>query len=766
VYRAFSPRTGGGWISILILACTAISLAGIGQIKTYTSKRDLRGLLLTRGTLWAATSGGLFSFTIHDSTYGEFTTSEGLQTNDLTAITIDAQGTLWTGASNGFLHAYDPVLKRWQYVSDIYLLSASQKRINALVPVGDSLFICSDVGVSLFSVSRMEFIDTYRRFGASPNQLVGDVTDVRFYGGRLWVATAGGIASTPVLNQNPSSPESWKVSSVADGLARAGISALASMGGLLFAATDSGLSYSSGSRWATVPGTRGLTIRGMTFDTTTGLGSSDHLFYFTADQLWASTDSTGGGLVATGFPSTLSSVAAAGPGYYLGTRGTGILAPVQNVWLSLYPPGPPTNEFVSLAVDQNGVLWAGTGPVSTTGFLRFDGRTWRTYNQQTDTILHTGSAYRVDIGTGNTKWISLFGKGVAMVGPNDKIARVLYRPDGLSYTTNTSNDSLFVVVAGVATDRSGHAWINVRTANDNNLVAIYTPGVTGLTFVHYPQSNPPILTGITADTYGTLWFTTYSDVHNPSPGLVFYDSSKQLPGRLSGATGWGVVSASDGLTDNEISAVAVDNDGNLWVGSSKGGISIIVDPTNPAGSILFYHPLRDQKINQILVDPINNKWVATENGVFVMSPDGTSILNSYTVESTHGQLPDDRVTSLAFSPNTGIIYIGTGNGLVSLATTSVAPVRSFSKLTFSPNPYRVPSDSRLVVDGLVEGSSLKILSVDGKLIRELDTPGGRTGFWDGTDNRGSLVGTGIYLVIAYSSDGSTAAAGKVAVIRK
>ncbi len=760
--------TGVGRTCVLLLACASISLAGTGQFKTYTSKRDVRSLLSTRRMLWAATNGGLFSFNLHDSTYAEFTTSEGLQTNDLTAITVDGRGMLWIGASNGFLHAYDPALKIWHYVSDISLLSASQKRINALAAVGDSLFICSDVGVSLFSVSRLEFMGTYMRFGTSPAQLVGNATDIRFYGGRLFVATRGGIASTPASSLNPSSPESWQVYSTHDGLASSHVSGMVVTSGFLFAATDSGLSYFNGSVWATVRGTKGLNVAGVTVDTAS---AGSPLYYFTAGQLWRSSDTSGGQLVASSFQNAFQSITAEGEPY-IGTRSTGILAPAFPLtgWLTLYPPGPPTNEFDNLAVDQNGVLWAATGPRSTNGFLRFDGRTWRAYDLRTYPALHRDGTIHVDVGPGNTKWISLFGGGAAMIGPDDEIAHVFYRADGLPPTASVWNDTMFVVVSGVAPDRGGNVWMNVRSAVDNNLVAIHTPGTVSLRFIRYPIVAPatqsPILTGITIDTYGTAWFNTYSDVQNHSPGLVFYDSSKHLPGRFLSSTGWGLVTKDNGLTGNDISAVAVDNDGNIWVGTTEGGISIIVDPTDPQGSILFYHPLRDQRINQILVDPINNKWIATENGVFILSPDGTSILNNYTVASTNGQLPDDHVTSLAVDPRTGTVYIGTANGLASLTTSSVAPVRSFGKLAFSPNPFRIPSDNPLVVDGLAAGSSLKILSVDGRLIRDIETPGGRVGFWDGADNRGSLVGTGIYIVVAYSADGSSSATGKVAVIRK
>jgi len=87
-------------------------------------------------------------------------------------------------------------------------------------------------------------------------------------------------------------------------------------------------------------------------------------------------------------------------------------------------------------------------------------------------------------------------------------------------------------------------------------------------------------------------------------------------------------------------------------------------------------------------------------------------------------------------------------------------------LAFSPNPFYLPSPVDLTVDGLVENSLIKILTIDGNLVKEIRSPGGRVGFWDGTDTRGDVVGTGIYLVVAYSEDGSQVATGKVAVVRR
>ncbi len=744
---------------------SSLSLAGIGDWKTYTAKNEVRGVVFDgrTGTVWAATSGGLFSYHVSDSTFNGITTSDGLKTIDLTAIAIDSNETIWSGGSDGFVHAYHPASGQWQYVSDIFSLNAPQKQVNALEVMGDTLFILSDVGVSTFSISRMEFGDTYSRFGSAPNQLASNATSVQIFDGQIWVSTGSGIASTPTSNENPSAPESWQVYTVAQGLPSNSISGLAVLNGTLYAGTGTGLAYFTGTSWTSVPGTLALNIINLAFHPgCPGCSPNDppSISFVTPTQYGTVTNSNTVSL--SGVPYTLTAVAG-GNTPVLGTQSAGALIQRKGPWISIVPPGPPTNGFYGMAVDDRGVFWSGTGTTSTIGFMRFDGQTWRVYNPQTDPELGSvdsgaGAPFRIDVGANGTKWVSLFGAGVAMVNQNDVIAHVFNTYNGLANTTNQNGNARFVVVMGVATDLQGNAWINVRWPTNSLALAVYTPSTGSFRYVQYPAPVPsiPVLSGLAIDSYGTLWFSNQIDGSNTPPGLVLYNP----------ASGWDVVTVSDGLTSNVVSAVAVDNDQNIWVGTPSGGINIIYDPTSPHDHILIYHPLNDQIIYSILVDPINNKWVGTNNGVFVLSSDGTSILNQYTMESTDGKIPDNNITSLAMDNKAGIVYIGTSKGLAALPTTAAAPVQSFSGLKFSPNPFLLPSAKQLTVDGLVEGSSLKILSIDGKLIRDLTTPGGRLGFWDGTDNNGNLVGTGVYIVVAYSSDGTQVATGKVAVVRK
>jgi len=147
-----------------------------------------------------------------------------------------------------------------------------------------------------------------------------------------------------------------------------------------------------------------------------------------------------------------------------------------------------------------------------------------------------------------------------------------------------------------------------------------------------------------------------------------------------------------------------------------------------------------------------------------LSSDGSTLLGRYT--SSNSPLPTNKINSIALDNSSGTLYIGTDNGMASFKTVAVAPVDNFGKITAGPNPYLIPNDKLLRIDGLVENSSIKILSISGKLVKQFDSPGGRIANWDGTDNSGNLVGSGIYIIVGYTKDGSKVGTGKVAVIRK
>jgi streptogramin lyase len=758
-----------------LLVCTLPALSGVGDWKSYTAKREVRDLTLGGAgdsLLWAATSGGMFSSTPHLHEYHEYTTSEGLKTIDLTAIASDASGNIWIGAQNGFLQMYNPAANQWRYFSDIAVRTDPNKRINALDVVGDTLYILSDIGVSLFSISRSEFGDTYTRFGAQPNQVVGSATCLKILGGNLWVGTRNGVASTSVSNPNPSAPESWQLYTTAQGLSSSLVTRLSSIDTVLLASTSNGLNAFGGGSWNLVPGTAGLNLLGVTDEFTQfayPYNCPGYVAFVTNHDVWLYDGITPSKIDSLN-SYTLTTISHDG---LLGTQNSGALSyvyctriypPGINPAISdiYFPPGPPSNKFVGLAVDNRGVVWSGTGISNGEGFMSFDGTSWRSYTPATDSRLANGNFYRVNIGNNNAKWVSAWGDGVALLDDAGTIQKVFNATNGLS----PSIDPLFVVVGGVATDQNGTAWIANRTPRgDTTLVTLAPDSSIGYTLGISTRTPPvTVLADVVIDQFGTKWFTNFSRFEGVLPyALWFYNEHYALP-NTSG--GWGKMTTADGLSTNKVYSIAAGRDGEMWIGSDQ-GVSIIFDPSNPY-DVAQYHPqqVADQIIQCIVVDPLNNKWLGTRQGVFVLSPDGTTLLNRYTVQNTEGKLLDDDVASMAIDGRTGIVYMGTEKGLSTLRTPALEPQRSFGDLVFYPNPMIIPSQSDLTIDGLIENSLIKIITVQGSLVAEFRSPGGRVAYWDGRMTNGEYAGTGIYLVVAYSEDGTKVAKGKVAVIRK
>ncbi len=165
------------------------------------------------------------------------------------------------------------------------------------------------------------------------------------------------------------------------------------------------------------------------------------------------------------------------------------------------------------------------------------------------------------------------------------------------------------------------------------------------------------------------------------------------------------------------------------------------------------------------MDALNNKWLGTlSNGVIYVSPDGSTILKQF--NTSNSPLTDNRVSSIASDPKSGTVYFGTQRGLSSYKTIAIEPLVDCDQIKAGPNPFLIPNDNLLRIDGLVEGSSIKILTISGSLVSEFETPGGRVANWDGRDLNGNLVSSGIYIIVGYNKDGSKVCTGKVAIVRR
>ncbi len=630
------------------------------------------------------------------------------------------------------------------------------------------MFVATQFGVSVFRISAWSFGDTYANFGfsASPS-----VTKVAVQGGRIWVGTTSGIASALLASPYLSASDPWTTYGLSSVLSSSSVTALTVYNNTLLVGTSAGAAAFVNNSFQTVSALNGKNIVKFRL-------SDDKLkLYvlcalspgFEIDSL-ASLQSSVQNIASNSILAANDFVIAQGA--YTATSASGIARQNGTAWETILPNGPNSNAMPSIAIDSSGVLWVGTLPNGGgTGFYRFDlsrsdTARWKIFTSSVYPVMRMirnnsifDDYYWVSLGTNGAVWVSSWGDGVLEVQA-DTIKRKYdyylkpYLPGA------TAKDPNYVVTGGVAVDNEGNTWIANRDEYSSQSILKLTGDSTAIYYPNALNSSAALFHGLVIDQNDTKWMANSVPSATAEKGLFYLNENNAIPGTVNG---WGYLSTSDGLPDNAVLSFAVDLTGSLWVGTSLGA-AIISDPSNPSGSISTAYALTSQFVQSIVVDAMNRKWVGTKEGVFLVSADGTQLLQQYSVENTGGMLADDDVRSIALDQRRGIAYFGTENGLSSLTIGVVQTQSDYTSLKIYPNPFLIPANTTLTIRNLVPNSTIKILTISGVLVAQFDAQGGGQATWDGKNSRGALVPSGIYIIAAFTQD-NKAVAGKVAVIR-
>ncbi|MGA9405758.1 MAG: two-component regulator propeller domain-containing protein [Bacteroidota bacterium] len=751
------------WLSVVcggIVAVSAVASAEIGDWKNYTDMSNVVGLVGARNAVWVGTSGGILRFTPADSTFQKFTNSEGLTGNDVSAIGLDSYGSVWIGEMSGAIDVYSPSANSWKYITDITLSLQTQKMINAFNANGDSMYIATAFGVSVFSISKFEFSDTYGNFGAFSHP---NVTCMTILNGTLYVGTSSGMAISKPGVLNLADPESWNSYTIPSA-----VTAVTVFQGNVYAGSNSGVYVYQNGSWQPLPGMR---------QPVTALVSIDSVLYV-AGQNNIYTLSSANTILPYGeaAPATITCAASdSSKRLFIGLQeaGIGILNTGTSQWAQLIANGPASSIFFSVEVDENGTVWAassGPGGKNGTGFYSYDGTRWKNYNMATTPQLKTNEFFNVAIGPNNSKWIGAWGGpggvggGVAVVNSAGNIVRVFDNSDPGFVGTDPVT---YVVTGNSAYDAAGNVWVPNFGSLNGYILWEMKPDSSWESIRSPASSSYNQVLGVTIDRNGTKWFvnTMPGFISTIIPHCVYYNETGAVSGLAN--DNWGEVTLADGLASTKVTCVAEDKEGSLWLGSDL-GVTIIGDPADPTSqiSIVYLGAVFGQFINTIAVDPLNNKWVAMQTGVIVLSPDGTSLIAQYNTANTNGKLVDNNVFSIAFDEKRGIAYFGTGKGLSSLEIPTIGTVEKMSTIQVGPNPFIIPDHPSVAIMGLADNTTIKILNVTGALVKEFAAQGGGRAFWDGTDSRGNSVGSGVYIIVAYADNGNQVATAKVAVLRR
>ncbi|MEL6629504.1 MAG: two-component regulator propeller domain-containing protein, partial [Bacteroidota bacterium] len=198
----------------------------------------------------------------------------------------------------------------------------------------------------------------------------------------------------------------------------------------------------------------------------------------------------------------------------------------------------------------------------------------------------------------------------------------VYKYDGQVFTNYRMEDGLCGnEVSSIIEGADGAFWFGTDKGlcqfDGKEFTAIplpYYPKESEWLDKYYPMINPEAVTKILQDKQGDFW------VGSNCAGLYRYDghvyeSYLQEGGNLM----------PDSMHHNNISAIAEDRNGHIWVGSfSHGGISQF------DGTDFVHHSLHDGvgdgMISSIHIDRQNRMWVGTRNGG-IYQYDGRSFIN-------------------------------------------------------------------------------------------------------------------------------------------
>ncbi len=763
----------------------------IGTWKSYTSQSTVFELVQdSAGRLWAVTEGGIF--TVEDNEIAlSLTPTEGMYRINPQKMEYDAQrDQIWLGYSDGMFEAYDPATKLFRPFNDIARATRfSPRGINSFVLMDGNLLIATDFGLVLFDPDREVTIDTYSNLGAFPSG--ARVNSVMVHDGQIFAGTSDGVAVSTATGGDLVVPDSWTAYGQAEGLG-GNISAVVFFQDTPHALMGNTILRFTGTEWQNSD-----IFSGKVIDDLATSKNGEYLVAWNSTEimLWPEPPAGGNLSIAEGLPingawvDDANGVNNADDRLFIGATNQGIY--VINLRTGeqerqFLPSGPYMNTFSGLSI-RDGILASGSNNLwgrrgvgtSQSGYYLFRNNEWENYNNRTHPVLQQknfNSTY-TSTSTSDYFFFGSWGRGVAQhhIATNevtvwDKSNSVL---DGIR------PGSEFIVVSGLASDRQDHLWV-ISKLNPISPLYRFIPETGEWTAFPRLQGVTPadLYELVTVDSHDQLWIPIQND-RNEGRGIVV----KRIDGNeirngviLRDEAGRG------NLPHPRVNAVVQDRRGEIWIGTQRGlarfafpqrvidggtadrQASLLINADETADSPFL---LRTSNVTSIAVNSANQKWIGTDGeGVWLIEEDGGRhrAIRNFTAENS--PLISNTILSVAYDDVTGQVFMATDLGLVSYTDVVRGSVAEMDELFIYPNPfsYRNEVSERVVIDGLSSQTIIRILTVDGRLVRRLDTRGGRVE-WDVRDFKGDRVATGVYVVVAADSQNDQRGVGKLVVIR-
>ncbi len=437
------------------------------------------------------------------------------------------------------------------------------------------------------------------------------------------------------------------------------------------------------------------------------------------------------------------------------------------------PTGPATSSVWQLQAYDGNVFVAPGGmdanynfSYNRDGFFVYSNNQWYSYNGNDipllrDTVMDL-LAVAHNPKTGKTYFGSYVNGGIVEYTPE---LIKLFKQGALSSNIIFTN----YACTGLTVDDKGNLWAS-NPGTNKPLVVRTADGVWKKFSVGaITTSNKPAR--LIADRFNQVWVSLiYQGLYVYNYGADLDNITDDKSKLLTGVYGQGF------LPDLNVNTLVMDKTDQLWIGTDK-GIGVIYCPQNifeqggcdaqriivtGADGIAGYL-MEAEKVKAMAIDGGNRKWIGTENGLWLLSEDGTKELFHFTADNS--PLFSNVIIDIAVDDKTGIVYIGTDKGLMAYQSDATEAVyEKKCQLTVSPNPVQHDYKGLITVRDLPYNCTVKVMDAAGDMVYQGSSNGG-TFSWDCNTYLGQRASSGVYYITAISNDGNYTCTGKFVIFK-
>ena len=776
---------------ILILLSIINGQERIGEWRALTCPLDIRNLIQLGDTTYCATGGGLLLY--HNSTFEVLTTVNGLYGIDLLSISKDSYNNIWIGGKSpfGFVQIYD------NEKNSIDVFDYGLTEITKFF-IGDSIALASfvdgqDLGLIkwIYSNYQWSYRDIYRNFPF----LIESINGVEILNQHIFLGTDNGLL-VGYLGENLKDPNNWEL--VSNDYSSP-IDAMRS--------TENGFTFISNQTIYSVIDYND-TFQYEQLEVQIPVEFSDFLideedFICGIHNKKVYSQRNNFNPISTG--KILYDIELDSQGNLIIGSDLGLIEINRNSYEKKIqiPNSPATGKFSAIKVLKDGrFVGASSKGLS---IKDFDG--WRNIleikNENSniinlsydfnsfisDTIAYDFGDAVADIeeGPDGLVYCAIEGTFPVLNNPTRTGGGIIIididNPDNvtvidtsiLGYYTSGSSNNPYMVVKDIEFDANGNLWVAntyvtnknlpIHVRNTNNEWKSYGSAETSVRISQSPIS-------ITFDSWSRVWVSAFkAEEANlgiyPDGGIFLLDYNGSPTQPLS--FNWRSI-----IYNTTVWSLGMGYNNRIYYLTPTGlnyyDIDAGPDPIIRENLYSYFPNISFGGGSEIKVDPLGNIWtISPTQGVHILLENTTYWPDINGLRASNSPLLSDQVYDLDFDYQRKLAYIATSKGVSILRIPFGDSYSDYNDLKIFPSPFLIPAHEKMIVDGLMYNSSMKIMTLDGLVIRDINSSGisvdGDQLFWDGKNNNGEYVASGVYLLAITNNSGKNTFS-KITVIKK